>query len=62
MRPFQRTENNIIEITNECIFMIMVAMIVYFDKEDEWSGSIKQAFTGLIFGNSLIITLIMIGK
>jgi len=42
--------------------MIMVAMIVYFDKEDEWSGSIKQAFTGLIFGNSLIITLIMIGK
>ena len=51
-----------IEIINECIFLIMVATIVEFDKESEWSDGLEQVYTGLILGNSAIITVVMISK
>ena len=60
-RPFNKKENNMVEIVNETIYLVMVGMIVQFDKKSEWSGLIKSIYTGLILGNSAIVTVIMIG-
>ena len=60
-RPFDRKENNLVEIVNETIYLVMITIIVAFDKSSEWSDTIKTVYGGIIMGNSAIITVIMIG-
>jgi len=62
MRPFERIENNLIEIINELIFLTMITIIVPFDEKKEWEGKVKSVYTAIILSNSLIITVIMISK
>ena len=62
MRPFERTENNLIEIINELIFLTMITIIVPFDDKKDWEGKVKSVYTSIILSNSLIITVIMISK
>ena len=62
MRPFERTENNLIEIINEIIFLTMISIIALYDEKKDWEGKIKSAYTSIILSNSLIITVIMISK
>ena len=62
MRPFERTENNLIEIINELIFLTMITIIVPFDEKKDWEGKVKSVYTSIILSNSLIITIIMISK
>ena len=62
LRPFDRTEGNVIEIVNEAIFSTLVSLIVWLDVEEDWSGLKNSVYIGLIMSNSLIITLIMMGK
>ncbi|CAI2365900.1 unnamed protein product [Moneuplotes crassus] len=61
VRPFDRPENNIIELVNEVIYTSMISIMIACNSEEEWSGSITSIFCGIIMFNSLIITFIMIG-
>ncbi|CAI2373398.1 unnamed protein product [Moneuplotes crassus] len=61
IRPFDRLENNLIELVNEVIYTSMLSIMIACNREEEWSGSITSIFCGIILFNSLIITFIMIG-
>ncbi|CAI2386961.1 unnamed protein product [Moneuplotes crassus] len=61
IRPFDRAENNMIEIVNEIIYSLMLSVMIVCDKEGDWSGEVTNAFCGIILFNSLIITFIMMG-
>ncbi|CAI2384244.1 unnamed protein product [Moneuplotes crassus] len=62
IRPFDRLENNLIELVNEVIYTPMLSIMIACNREEEWSGSITSIFCGIILFNSLIITFIMIYK
>ena len=62
IRPFDRVENNLIEIVNEIIYSLMIWMLVKYNTEEEWKPLTGTIFTGIIMSNSLMITLIMFGK
>lgn len=62
LRPFDRVENNLIEIINEIILMIMISFLVIFNMESEWTSLPTNSFLYIILANSMIITVVMIGE
>ncbi|CAI2381146.1 unnamed protein product [Moneuplotes crassus] len=61
LRPFDRPENNMIEIVNEIIYTSLLSIMIVCDKVDEWSSTVTSIFCYIILANSLVITFIMIG-
>ncbi|CAI2380327.1 unnamed protein product [Moneuplotes crassus] len=61
LRPFDRPENNLIEIVNEIIYTTLLSIMIICDKVDEWSSTVTNIFCYIILANSLVITFIMIG-
>ena len=61
IRPFDRPENNLVEIANEMFYLGMILMLIWLDQREEWTKTRTKIFTGLVFGNSITITLIMTG-
>ena len=62
LHPFERIENNLIEIINEFIFLIMISFLIIFNTKNEWTSFSKNAFTYIILSNSIIVTIVMLGE
>jgi len=62
IRPFEKTENNIIEMVNEIIYSTLVIICVFLDTKKEWSSTMNTVYTRIILSNSMLITVIMISK
>ncbi|CAI2379798.1 unnamed protein product [Moneuplotes crassus] len=61
LKPFDRVENNIIEMINEVIFTLLIGICIIFDQDQEWTSLPTNLFNYTILSNSIIITLVMIG-
>ncbi|CAI2375827.1 unnamed protein product [Moneuplotes crassus] len=59
-RPFEKVENNIIEIVNEFIFLTLSFFLCVFNSESEWTPTVTKTFSFIILSNSLIITFIIL--
>jgi cysteine-rich repeat protein len=44
IRPFQKAKDNIIEVANELIFTMLIAGLIYFNKESAWSNRLTLAY------------------
>mmetsp|Transcript_5463 Transcript_5463/g.4647 ORF Transcript_5463/g.4647 Transcript_5463/m.4647 type:complete len:85 (-) Transcript_5463:286-540(-) len=58
-RPFSRQENNLVEIANEIFYLILIILCVWLNESEEWNSFNTKAFNGVVFGNSISITMIM---
>ena len=62
VRPYKATKDNILEITNELFYFVMIALLSHFNSESKWTKSAENAYLFLIIGNSIAIISIMISK
>ena len=61
VRPYKQIKDNIIELTNEWFYFILVSLLSYFNSKDRWESPIEDIYFGIIIGNSMIIIAILIG-
>jgi hypothetical protein len=47
IRPFIEVKDNIIEVTNELIFTIMMAGLIYYDKKSTWNKTSISTYSYL---------------
>lgn len=52
LRPFGEKSDNIIEVTNEVFYSVIIAWLIYFDSEGKWTGIPKIAYMAIIAGNT----------
>ena len=62
IRPFKEVKNNVIEISNEWFYLILVSMLAYYNETSRWSQSIQSVYLGIIIMNSLTIISVLICK
>ena len=62
VRPYKLVKDNIIEITNEWFYFLLIVLLSYFNSKDRWGGWIENVYLMIILGNSMTIITIMTGK
>ena len=60
VRPYKATKDNILEITNELFYFVLIALLSHFNSESKWTNIIESWYLFLIIGNSLVVISIMI--
>ena len=61
VRPYRQVRDNIIELTNEWFYLVLISLLSYFNETDRWISIVENAYYGIILGNSMIIILILTG-
>ena len=61
IKPFKQVKDNVIEITNEWYYFVMILLLAYFNSKDRWTSAIENTYFMIILGNSMSIISIMIG-
>lgn len=62
LRPFQRTQTNIDQISNEAVFFLLGSMLLYYNKESRWSSRIEHVYIWLLTSSSLVTFAIITGR
>ena len=62
IRPFSEAKGNIIEITNEIYFLVLLSGLLYLNSENDWSSSKTSAYAWVLTSNSIVIFFIIFGK
>ena len=62
VRPHSWVKDNVLEITNEVYYFVLIVLLVHFNSDSRWNGTAESVYFCLIVSNSIIIVLIMIGK
>ena len=62
IRPFKEVKNNVIEISNEWFYLILVSILAYYNETSRWSQSIQSVYLGIIIMNSVTIISVLICK
>ena len=62
LRPFKKVTDNLIEIMNEVFFMVLLSLLVFLNKSDEWDSATKNVYLNIIISNSCVILLLMLGN
>ena len=62
LRPFEEKRNNIIEITNEIFFSILLNSLIFLNSESVWSSTIIDIYMWIIMSNTITIFIIIICK
>ena len=62
IRPFKEVKNNVIEISNEWFYFILVSMLAYYNETSRWSQLIQSVYLGIIITNSFTIISVLICK
>ena len=58
--PYKQVKNNIIEVTNELFYFLLITLLSYFNTAERWSGTIEKVYFYIILANSVVIISIMI--
>ena len=61
VRPYKQVRDNIIEVTNEWFYFVLVSLLSHFNSKDRWINVIENIYFGIILSNSMSIILILIG-
>ena len=62
IRPYKSAKDNILEITNEVFYFILISLLVHFNSESRWNKQSETAYLCLIIVNSLAVISIMLSK
>ena len=62
LRPFISIKDNIIEISNELYFSILLSSLIFLNSEKDWNLSITNIYMWVICSNSFISFFIITGK
>ena len=62
IKPYKLVKDNIIEITNEWFYCLLVGLLSYFNSKERWNSVSEDIYFGIILGNSISIISIMICK
>ena len=62
LRPFINKKDNIIEITNEIFFSVLLISLIFFNLEKDWNSTIIEVYIWIITSNTLVTFFIIIGK
>ena len=62
VRPFKLVKDNLIEITNECFYCLLLCLLSYYNTENRWIAVIENIYFLLIVLNSAVIISIMMSK
>ena len=55
LRPFEKVKGNIIEIVNECYFLLLLSSLYFLNTESDWTSIIISAYLWIISSNSMVI-------
>jgi len=65
IRYFEKIKDNIIEIYNECVYWVLLILLVYFQTESRWNGVVTNVYMGLMMSCGfflLAVSLSMLDK
>ena len=62
IRPYEVVIWNIIEMTNEFYFLVILAFLLKYNTAADWEGTPTSVYTWLISSNSIVCLLVNIGK
>lgn len=62
MRPFERIENNIIELTNEGFLLVIIFILFMFNNSEKWSTRNTTMFLNILMINVLLIVTVIMSK
>ena len=61
-RPYEEIKGNIIEMLNEFYFTSLLAALIFFNKENEWSSLKSGIYMWVLASNTMVIFLIVLSK
>ena len=62
LRPFKKVTDNLIEIMNEVFFLVLLSLLMFLNKSDEWDSTTKNVYLNIIVSNSFAILSLMLGN
>ena len=62
LRPFEEKKNNIIEITNEIFFLVLLSSLIFINTENDWNSKLIDIYMWIIMSNTFTVFIIIICK
>ena len=62
LRPFKEKKDNIIEITNEIFFSVLLSSLIFLNSENDWNSILIDIYIWIIMSNTLTVFIIIICK
>ena len=62
IRPFKQAGDNLLEITNELFYLVLIVLLAHFNSESNWNNTAGSIYLFLIIANSLWSALLIICK
>ena len=62
IRPYKQVKDNVLEITNEVYYFVMIILLSHFNSVTKWTEIAEKAYFYLILANSITTILIMLGN
>ena len=62
IRPYKPIKDNLLEITNEFYYFVLVAFLSHFNSDSKWISVAENAYFWIIIANSFTIFVITISK
>ena len=62
IRPYKEISCNIIDITNEVYFLVILASLLKYNTAADWEGTPTTAYTWLLSSNPFVSLLVILGK
>ena len=62
LHPYEETKENIIETMNEAFYVVLLGLMLSLDTQSKWSKFWTHLFINLITLNTILISVILIGK
>ena len=62
IRPFKAAMDNVLELTNEIFYFVLIVLLVPFNSDSKWNKTAESIYLFLIIANSLWSVLIIASK
>jgi len=62
VRPYQRLQDNLIELTNQMVFMILVVFLFFLNQPQHWDALWESVVMMIVTANNLIVVLILFSE
>ena len=62
VRPFDKTESNLIQIWNETIFLILASYLIFINNDEKWTKTAETIYIQIITNSVFVVFLIVFGK
>ena len=62
VRPYDTLQNNLIELTNQLVFMTLVVLLFFFNQPQHWDATWEVVVMVVVTANNLIVVLILFSR